>query len=406
MVPTGKPQRPAGVEHRSPVVAMLAAVRTCLTLEYTCRLVSASLESDGLTSFSSKSNVTPMQTNNLRADLSAIVLLLMLNNLPAKSQLNVAESANKAAVGLLLVANKGDHALGVIDPSVGRMLATVAEDGVTGHEVAASPDGKRAFVPIYGNAGVGKTGTDGRLLRVIDLTKRQVVGTVDFGKGVRPHCAIFGPRNSLLYVTTELDNSVTVIDPQALKVIGTIPTGQPESHMLAITHDGRRGYTSNVGPGTVSVLDLEARKLLTVIPVTPRAQRIALSVDDRFAFTADQMKPQLAVIDTATNGVRTWIPLPGIGYGTAPTPDGKWLVIAMPKISQVGVVDLKTMQVTRTFAVPKSPQEVLVRPDGGAAYVSCDASRQVAVIDLKNWKVEKLIDAGRGADGLAWAKAD
>ena len=174
-------------------------------------------------------------------------------------------------------------------------------------------------------------------MRVIDLTTRQVVGTVDFGKGVRPHCAVFGPRNGLLYVTTELDNSVTVIDPQTLKILGTIPTGQPESHMLAITRDGRRGYTSNVGPGTVSVLDLEAKKLLAVIPVSAMAQRIALSVDDRWVFTADQTKPRLAVIDTARNAVKTWVPLPGVGYGTAPTPDGRWLVVAMPRINQVGV---------------------------------------------------------------------
>jgi len=46
----------------------------------------------------------------------------------------------------------------------------------------------------------------------------------------------------------------------------------------------------------------------------------------------------------------------------------------------------------------------VVRPDGAEAYVSCDASRQVAVLDLKTWKVEKLIEAGPGADGLAWAK--
>jgi hypothetical protein len=48
---------------------------------------------------------------------------------------------------------------------------------------------------------------------------------------------------------------------------------------------------------------------------------------------------------------------------------------------------------------------VLVRPDGAVAYVSCDASKQVAVLDLKNWKLDKLIDAGAGADGLAWAPA-
>ena len=62
--------------------------------------------------------------------------------------------------GLLLVANKGDHTLGIIDPVEGKEIATVDEGGITGHEVAASPDGRRAFVPIYGNSGVGAPGTD------------------------------------------------------------------------------------------------------------------------------------------------------------------------------------------------------------------------------------------------------
>jgi YVTN family beta-propeller protein len=347
-----------------------------------------------------------MHAKTLRANLSVMILLLAFNFRGTGSALNAAEPGGNIVGGLLLVANKGNQTLGIIDPTAGRQIATVAEDGVTGHEVAASPNGKKAFVPIYGNAGVGKAGTDGRLLRVIDLTTRRVVRTVDFGKGVRPHCAVLGPRNGLIYVTTELDNSVTVIDPQALKVVGTIPTGQSESHMLAITRDGRRGYTSNVGPGTVSVLDLEAKKLLAVIPLSTTAQRITLSVDDRWVFTADQHKPQLAVIDTATKAVKNWVLLPGVGYGMAATPDGRWLVVAMPRINQVGVLDLETMQVVRALGVPKAPQEVLIRPDGMTAYVSCDASRQIAVIDLKNWKVEKLIDAGPGADGLAWAGTD
>jgi len=54
---------------------------------------------------------------------------------------------------------------------------------------------------------------------------------------------------------------------------------------------------------------------------------------------------------------------------------------------------------------PKAPQEVVVRPDGRVAYVSCDSSRKVAVIDLEAQKVDKLIDAGPLADGLAWASA-
>ena len=315
-----------------------------------------------------------------------------------------AEPASVQSPGLLLVANKGDRSLGIIDPAIGRQIAVVPEDGVTGHEVAASADGKYAFVPIYGNAGVGRPGTDGRLMRVIDLAKHEIAGTVDFGKGVRPHCAVVNPKNGLLYVTTELDNSVTVIDPGTWKIVGTVPTGQPESHMLAITRDGRRGYTANVGPGSVSVLDLDARKVLAIIPVCQVLQRISLSTDDRWAFTSDQRQPRLAVIDTATNGVRTWVSLPSIGYGAAPTPDGRWLLVALISTSKVGVVDLNSMQVVRSFDVPKAPQEVLVRPDGSEAYVSCDPGNQVAVLDLKNWQVARLIPAGAGTDGLAWAR--
>jgi DNA-binding beta-propeller fold protein YncE len=69
----------------------------------------------------------------------------------------------------------------------------------------------------------------------------------------------------------------------------------------------------------------------------------------------------------------------------------------------VAVVDLRSMKVANTIDLPKSPQEVLIRPDGACAYVSCDASRKVAVIDTKDWTVSKLIDAGPGVDGLAWA---
>jgi len=310
------------------------------------------------------------------------------------------------ADGLLLVANKGDQTLGIINPVAGRQVAVVPENGITGHELVASLDGKRAFVPIYGNAGVGKAGTDGSLIRVIDLATRQVTGTVDFGKGVRPHCAVIGPKNGLLYVTTELDRTITVIDPDTLKITGAIPTGQPESHMLAITSDGRRGYTANVGPGTVSVLDMEARKVITIIPVCRNTQRIALSTDDHWVFTSDQEQPRLAVIDTAQNEVSRWIALPGTGYGAAATPDGHWLLIAIPKECKVAVVDLQKMEVARSLDVPRAPQETLVRPDGLEAYVSCDASKQVAVIDLKDWTVSKLIEAGPVVDGLVWAKGN
>lgn len=304
----------------------------------------------------------------------------------------------------LLVANQTDRSLSIIDPASAQQVAAVAESGVTGHEVAASPDGRTSFVPIYGNSGVGRPGTDGQIIDVIDIPSRKIVHTIDFGHGVRPHCVIYDHVSGMLYVTTELDRSISIIDPHTLKIVGAIPTGQPESHMLAISSDGRRGYTSNVGPGTVSVLDMRARKTLAVIHVSGEDQRISISKDNSMVFTSDQTAPRLAVIDTSTDKIKSWVTLPGLGYGTASTNDGRWLLVAMPSLDKVAVVDLRTLKVARTIDVGKGPTEILVRPGGNMAYVSCGRSHQVAAIDLSQWKVQNFIDAGQGADGLAWAR--
>lgn len=307
----------------------------------------------------------------------------------------------------LLVAQKGERALGIVDPATGKLIADVAENGVTGHEVAASPDGRIAVVPIYGNSGVGSPGTDGNNILFIDTATHKVVGNVQFTHGVRPHCPKFG-RDGMLYVTTELDHTITIIDPKTFKIVGTIPTGQPESHMLVLSNDGKRGYTANVGPGTVSVLDIKARKLIKVIPVSGQTQRISISNNDRWVFTADQTKPQMAVIDTAAMKVANWVPLDGTGYGAAPTKDGRWLLMAVPHANDVDVVDLKTMKVARTvpLGAHTSPQEVLVNPDGKTAYVSCVGDSHVAEIDLATWKVTRMIPTGKGTDGLSWARGE
>jgi ABC-type uncharacterized transport system permease subunit len=61
------------------------------------------------------------------------------------------------------------------------------------------------------------------------------------------------------------------------------------------------------------------------------------------------------------------------------------------------------MKVAHTVDLPPRPQEVLIAPDQQTVYVSCDQSAKVAAVSLSDWTVKKLIDAGPGADGLAWA---
>lgn len=306
----------------------------------------------------------------------------------------------------LLVVNQGNATVSFIDANSMKQTAVLEEKtpGVHGHEIAVTADGRTAFLPIYGSTGVGRPGIDGHRMLFLDVASHKIAGELDFGHGVRPHQPVLDPVRHRLYVTTELDHAVTIVDPRTRKVIGSVPTGQAESHMFALSHDGRRGYTANVGPGTVSVLDLIGRKTVAVIPVAKQVQRISISNDDRYVFTSDQSSPRLAVIDTATDKITEWVPLPGTGYGTTPTPDGLWLLVAVPSTNEVAVVDLRSLKVVRRMTVPSKPQEILVQPDGKRAYVSCNVSGKVAVLDLTNWTVPQIITAGPGADGLAWAR--
>jgi YVTN family beta-propeller protein len=310
-----------------------------------------------------------------------------------------------SATGTLVVVNQFEHNVLLVEIALRRKFATIPV-GVNGHEVAVSPDGRALYVPIYGNSGVGKPGTDGASIDVIDVGKRQVSGSIELGKPLRPHRAEFGP-SGLLYVTGELANAIVIVDPATQKVAAEITTGQPQSHMFVFSPDQKRAFTSNVGAGNISVLDVPGRRLLSVIPVAKTIQRISISPDGQRIFTHDQDSPRLAVIDvsdkqSSTFKVSNWIDLPGVAYASEPTPDGKWLLAISAKKHSVFAVDLATLKVVKSLELPGTPSEILISPNGGTAFVSCMDSGKVAVVDVSAWQLLEPVVLTPGVDGLAW----
>jgi YVTN family beta-propeller protein len=330
--------------------------------------------------------------------LRFVALLIGLLSLGSAILLQSASAAPPSG-GLLVVANQYEHTVLIVDPENGRELAKIVV-GVNGHELIVSKDGRFAYVPIYGNSGVGKPGTDGSTIDVVDLKEHKLAATIDLGKGVRPHRAEWGP-DGLLYVTAELANAVDVLDPATRKVLAQIPTGQEQSHMLVISPDGSRGYTANVGAGSVSVLDLAKRSLVTTIPVAKTVQRISISPDGRHVFTHDQNAPRIAVIDTASNKITNWIELPAPVYASEPTPDGRWL-LALSQKGELYAVDLQSLKVVRTLKVSNRASEILIRPGGEIAYISGTVAGKIEVLDLHKCEMQKPIELTPGVDGLGW----
>ena len=315
------------------------------------------------------------------------------------SSVLLAFASMRADPGVLVVANQVEHTAVLVDLASGSAMATIAV-GVNGHELAVSPDGQFAYVPIYGNSGVGRAGTDGGTIDIINLRQRKLVSTFQLPKPVRPHAAKFG-RDGLLYVTAELAKAVYAIDVRGPKVIAEIPTGQIESHMLVLSPDGKHAYTANVGAGSVSVLDLEKRALVTVIPVAQRVQRISISPDGHRVFTHDQTSPRIAIIDTQSNAISGWIEIPATVYSSATLADNRTLLASSPS-GKLFFIDLHTRKVVGTLDVPRANGELLVTRDGRRAYLSCPQAGVIEVNDPETQTLEAPNRLSRGVDGLDW----
>src|SRR5687768_10974342 len=80
----------------------------------------------------------------------------------------------------LLVLNKSEATLAIVDPSSGKLIGRVPT-GDGPHEVAVSADGRLAFVTNYGSRAPGNT------LSVIDLPARKELRRVDLGTLRQPH---------------------------------------------------------------------------------------------------------------------------------------------------------------------------------------------------------------------------
>jgi DNA-binding beta-propeller fold protein YncE len=333
----------------------------------------------------------------MKFSILAFVFLFVLAVIPLHQSFSA--PAPTSTQGFLFIANQGDHTALLVNLDSKQVVNKTGVD-INGHEVAVSADHRYGFVPIYGNSGVGKPGTDGSTVHVVDLRTGRTARLIDLGKPVRPHCAKFGP-DGMLYVSAELSNALYIVDPTAGTVVGEVTTGATESHMFVLSPDGHRAYTSNVGEGSVSVLDLQKRSLVTVIAVAKKVQRISISTDGRFVFTHDQDAPRIAVIDTASNKVVRWIELPASVYSSTPTPDGKLLIANAPS-GKLFVIDLSSEKVVGTHSVPEAIGEIAIDASSSHGYLSTPQAGTIEVLDIRAGKLDSPIVLSKGVDGLVW----
>src|SRR5215813_9910248 len=127
----------------------------------------------------------------------------------------------------LLVLNKEDAALAIVDPTSGSVLGRVPT-GQGPHELVVSTDGKLAFASNYGTGPA-----PGHTISMIDIGAQKEVRRIDVSPLQRPHGLAFA--NGKLYFTAEADKKIARLDPATGKVDWEFETGQNGTHMVLPT---------------------------------------------------------------------------------------------------------------------------------------------------------------------------
>ena len=297
----------------------------------------------------------------------------------------------------LLVLSKGDHTLAIVDPSNLKVIAK-APIGEDPHEVIASSDGKFAYVSNYGG---GRYNT----LAVVDLVAQKALPSIDLGPLRGAHGLAFA--GGKVWFAAEGAKAVGRYDPAEKKIDWIIGTGQSRTHMVMVSQDQNRVYTTNIGSATVTFFDKGAEYRewnATVIPVGKGSEGFDISPDGRELWTANAGDGTVSIIEIASKKVVETLPA---NIRTANrlkfTPDGKLVFISMLNSPEVAVLDAATRKEIKRIHTGKGAAGIQIQPDGSRVFVSCTPDNYVAMIDPKTLEIVGRIDAGPHPDGLAWA---
>jgi YVTN family beta-propeller protein len=312
----------------------------------------------------------------------------------------------------LLALSKQDHTLSIIDPVTLRVLAAVPV-GDDPHEVIASADGRAAYVSNYGFGAL-------HTLSVVDLVGQRRLDSIDLGALRGPHGLAF--ELGKVWFTAEAAKAIGSYDPGTGKIDWIMGTGQDRTHMVYVFRDGKRIVTTNVNAATVTVMEkTEGRAsgpppgmqpgppptppggdwTLTVIPVGRGSEGFDVSPDGKQIWVANAQDGTISIIDVAAKKVTATLAANVRGANRVKfTPDGK-LVLVSPG-SALLVLDAVTHKEVKRLADVHASGGIQMQPDGARAYAACGRDGYVAVIDLKTLEMVGKVGVA-GPDGLAWA---
>jgi YVTN family beta-propeller protein len=180
--------------------------------------------------------------------------------------------------------------------------------------------------------------------------------------------------NDRVYTADQVSNTVSVIDPKTMTMLGTIALGQPrlapDADVLGAMYHGE--------------IDVHG---------------LGFSRDGRWLDVIDVTSNAVHVIDTGTNKV-----VSTVYVGRAPhegffSPDGNQIWVAVRGLNYVSVIDWRAGKEVDRIYTEDGPSKVVFSPDGKLTYVNHLRAQVLDVIDVASRKIVNRVPIPAEAGG-------
>lgn len=202
-----------------------------------------------------------------------------------------------------------------------------------------------------------------------------------------------------LVVLNKEENSLAIVDPAALKVVGRVTVGEAP-HEVTVSADGKLAFVSNYGardPGsTISVIDLEAQKELRRVDLGPlRGPHGIVFAGGEVYFTAEVNK-LIGRYNPTSNQV-DWL----LGTGQ----NGTHMVLLSKDLNEIFTANIGSDTITAierasgrlgwnetVIPVGKGPEGMDLSPDGKELWAAHSGDGGVSIIDVVSGKVVQTLN--------------
>jgi DNA-binding beta-propeller fold protein YncE len=207
---------------------------------------------------------------------------------------------------------------------------------------------------------------------------------------------------ALVYVPNSKSNTVDVISQRTFKIVEHFAVGTLPQHVTP-SWDLRTLYVTNDLSNSLTPIDPRTARPGKPIPALD-PYNMYFTPDGRWAIVVAEADRQLDFRDPHTMALHYALQTPqceGVDHMDY-TADGRYALVSCEFAGRVIVVDLQSERIVKTIELARDamPQDVKLSPDGRTFYVADMGLNGVWVLNARRMRVERFELTGAGAHGL------